>query len=154
MANKLTRDIDEELVRKLAQLLEETGLTEIEYGLDDWHIRVSSATRKVPYTIPAPYAVQPTVSGDASPAPKESDDVGLSNTVTSPMVGVVFTSSDPQIPPFVKIGDQVLEGQTLLLIEAMKVFNPIVALKAGKVTQILVVNGTPVEFGEPLLTIE
>ena len=70
------------------------------------------------------------------------------------MVGVVFTSSDPQSPPFVKIGDQVSEGQTLLLIEAMKVFNPITAPRAGKVTQILITDGSPVEFGEPLLKIE
>ena len=70
------------------------------------------------------------------------------------MVGIVFTRSDPESLPFVNIGDQVSEGQTLLLIEAMKVFNPIVAPKAGKVTQILITNGAPVEFGEPLIVIE
>ena len=70
------------------------------------------------------------------------------------MVGVVFTSSDPDSPPFVKPGDEVTEGQTLLLIEAMKVFNPITAPKSGRVTEILVANGAPVEFGEPLLILE
>jgi len=70
------------------------------------------------------------------------------------MVGVVFTSSDPGAPPFIKVGDQVTEGQTLLLIEAMKVFNPITATRAGKVTQILISNASPVEYGEPLLILE
>jgi len=70
------------------------------------------------------------------------------------MVGVVYTSAEPGQPPFVKAGDQVAEGQTLLLIEAMKVFNPITATRAGRVTRILVTNGAPVEFGEPLLILE
>ncbi|HEC14773.1 MAG TPA: acetyl-CoA carboxylase biotin carboxyl carrier protein, partial [Rhodospirillales bacterium] len=74
--------------------------------------------------------------------------------VVSPMVGMAYTSPDPDTPPYVKVGDQVSEGDTLLLIEAMKVFNPIKAPRAGKVTRILIDTGTPVEFGEPLLIIE
>ena len=157
MANKSKRDIDEGLVRQLAKLLEETGLNEIEYGRDDWHIRVSGGTRQVSAAAPAPAAPAeppPQPGGDAPPTPTDNVDVDLSKAVTSPMLGVVFTSSEPNTPPFVKVGDTVSEGQTLLLIEAMKVFNPITAPKAGKVAQILITNGAPVEFGEPLLIIE
>jgi acetyl-CoA carboxylase biotin carboxyl carrier protein len=152
MANKSKQDIDGDLVRQLAQLLDETNLTEIEYGRDDWHIRVVKGGG-VPVAAPvAPVA--PSIAADTSLAPTDVDEVDLTNAVTSPMVGVVFTSSDPESPPFVKVGDQVSEGQTLLLIEAMKVFNPITATRAGKVTQILITNGAPVEFGEPLLILE
>ena len=154
MAKTPTRDIDKELVRELAKLLEETGLTEIEYGCDNWHIRVGRASKQTLSNISDSYTAPPKISGDAILTQKESDYTDLSDTVTSPMVGIVFTSSDPQTPPFVKVGDQISEGQTLLLIEAMKVFNPITAPKAGKVKQILITNGAPVEFGEPLLTIE
>lgn len=150
MANKPKRDIDEDLVRQLAKLLEETGLTEIEYGRDGWHVRVSGGTREVSQITPAPAPTR----GEAPPPAGDVGDVDLTNAVTSPMVGVVFTSSEPNTPPFIKVGDQVSEGQTLLLIEAMKVFNPITAPKAGKVARILITNGAPVEFGEPLLIIE
>jgi acetyl-CoA carboxylase biotin carboxyl carrier protein len=154
MVKNSKKEIDESLVRKLAKLLEETGLTEIEYGNDDWHIRVSSTLQQFSSNISAPYPTPKIVGNDATPTPKEKSETDLSNALTSPMVGVVFTSSDPQSPPFVKIGDQVSEGQTLLLIEAMKVFNPITAPRAGKITQILITDGAPVEFGEPLLNIE
>ena len=154
MATPPTRNIDKELVRELAKLLEETGLMEIEYGCDDWHIRVSGATQQISSNISDSYTKPAKLSDDATITQKENNDIDLSDTVSSPMVGIVFTSSDPQTPPFVKIGDQIAEGQTLLLIEAMKVFNPITAPKAGKVKEILITNGAPVEFGEPLLTIE
>ena len=90
----------------------------------------------------------PGASEDAAPG------IDIANAVTSPMVGVVFTGPEPDAPPFINAGDEVTEGQTLLLIEAMKVFNPITAPKAGKVTEILITNGAPVEFGEPLLILE
>ncbi len=154
MANKPKRDIDEDLVRQLAKLLEETGLNEIEYGRDGWHVRVSGGTRQVSDADPAPAAPPAQPAGDAPPPPADSVDVDLTNAVTSPMVGVVFTSSEPDNPPFVKVGDKVSDGQTLLLIEAMKVFNPITAPKAGQVAKILITNGAPVEFGEPLLILE
>ncbi len=149
MANKPKRDIDKDLVRQLAQMLKETGLTEIEYGRDGWHIRVRGGAPQVSNVAPPAPS-----SGETPPEPSDNGDVDLTNAVTSPMVGVVFTSSDPETPPFVKVGDQVSEGQTLLLIEAMKVFNPITAPKAGKVSRILITNGAPVEFGEPLLILE
>jgi acetyl-CoA carboxylase biotin carboxyl carrier protein len=144
--------VDAELVRQLAELLDETGLSEIEYGRDDWHIRVSrGGGGPVVHSVAAPVA-------GAAPAPAEDaadDDLSAHpGVVASPMVGVVYTSADPDSPPYVKVGDQVGEGDTLLLIEAMKVFNPIRAPKAGKVVRILVNGGSPVEFGEPLIIIE
>ena len=92
----------------------------------------------------------------AASAPTDGGDDLSSHpgVVPSPMVGVVYTSPDPDTPVYVKVGDQVAEGDTILLIEAMKVFNPIRAPKAGKVTRILVNGGSPVEFGEPLMIIE
>ena len=148
MSKSPEREIDEDLVRQLTRLLEETGLTEIEYGRDGWHIRVKSGVQKA--------AVTSKVETAPSAAPAESPPpaIDLTNAITSPMVGIVFTGPDSEAPPFVKAGDEVKEGQTLLLIEAMKVFNPITATKSGRVTEILISNGAPVEFGEPLLILE
>ena len=148
MAKNLKTDIDEELVRKLATLMDETGLTEIEYGIEGINIRVSKA---------ANYAVAAPALTSAAPVATEIAEVDAAShpgVVKSPMVGVVYTSSDPDSPAFVKVGDTVSEGKTLLLIEAMKVFNPILAPKAGRISQILISGGTPVEFGEPLVIIE
>ncbi len=149
MADKPEREIDEDLVRQLKRLLDETGLTEIEYGSDGWHVRVAKAGG---IAVSAPSPSVPQQAGDL--ASSQEAPVEIANALTSPMVGVVFTSTDPGTPPFIKAGDTVTEGQTLLLIEAMKVFNPITAPRAGKVTQILITNGAPVEFGEPLLVLE
>ena len=153
MAKSPKNEIDEELVKNLARLLEENNLTEIEYGRDGWHIRVGrgggvtvSESRRV--------SLDADTSPGAAPGPDASSAADNPNAVTSPMVGVVFTGPDSDSPPFVKPGDEVTEGQTLLLIEAMKVFNPITAPKSGRVTEILVANGAPVEFGEPLLILE
>ena len=150
MADNPENEIDEELVRHLTRLLEENNLTEIEYGRDGWHIKVgrggvtvSESRRENLEPEDAPRA-----SEDAAP------DIDIANAVTSPMVGVVFTASDSETPPFVNAGDEVTEGQTLLLIEAMKVFNPITAPRSGTVTKILITNGAPVEFDEPLLILE
>ncbi len=141
--------IDEDLVRKLAGLLDETGLTEIEYGAEGWHLRVAKSAVQVAAVASAPQGPAETVEITG-----ESDASAHPGVVVSPMVGMVYTSPDPDTAPFVKVGDQVDEGDTLLLIEAMKVFNPIKAPRAGKVTRILIDTGTPVEFGEPLLIIE
>ncbi len=152
MSKSPKREIDEDLVRQLTRLLEETGLTEIEYGRDGWHIKVKGGVKMVAATphLPASHGPGPAqASGEDDP-----DTIDLTNAVTSPMVGVVFTGPDPEAPPFIKAGDEVKEGQTLLLIEAMKVFNPITATKSGRVTEILISNGSPVEFGEPLLILE
>ena len=153
MAKSPKNEIDEELVKNLTRLLEENNLTEIEYGRDGWHIRVGrgggvtvSESRRV--------SLYADTSPGAAPGPDASSAADNPNAVTSPMVGVVFTGPDTDSPPFVKPGDEVTEGQTLLLIEAMKVFNPITAPKSGRVTEILVANGAPVEFGEPLLILE
>ena len=153
MAKSPKNEIDEELVKNLTRLLEENNLTEIEYGRDGWHIRVGrgggvtvSESRRI--------SLDADTSPGAAPGPDASSAADNPNAVTSPMVGVVFTGPDSDSPPFVKPGDEVTEGQTLLLIEAMKVFNPITAPKSGRVTEILVDNGAPVEFGEPLLILE
>ncbi len=143
-------DIDADLVRTLAELLDETGLSEIEYGKDGLNIRVAKNV-----IVAAPAAVLP--APVAGPAPAVDSDDNLSNhpgAVTSPMVGVAYTSSDPDTPPFVKVGDQVSAGQTLFLIEAMKVFSPITAPISGTVARILFDSGDPVEFGAPLMIIE
>ena len=140
-------DIDADAVRKLADLLNETGLTEIEYTYEDWSLRVSKGATAVAATVPAAAAPAAADSGAA--------DQGVpAGAVTSPMVGVAYTSPDPDSPPFVTEGETVKEGQTLLLVEAMKVFNQITAPRAGTVKKILVSSGTPVEFGEPLLILE
>jgi len=145
-------EIDAELVRTLANLLEETGLSEIEYGNDGLNIRVAkSITVTSAAPVAAPTASVPTLTNATTSA---EDLAAHPGAITSPMVGVAYTSSDPQSPPFVKVGDPVVVGQTLCLIEAMKVFNPINALKAGKVTRILFESGDPVEFGAQLMIIE
>ncbi|WP_028878580.1 acetyl-CoA carboxylase biotin carboxyl carrier protein [Terasakiella pusilla] len=139
-----------ELVRELAELLNDTGLSEIEYGQDDWHVRVAKNV-----TVNAAAAVAPAaVSAAPAAAPTAGDDANHPGAVPSPMVGVAYLSPDPDSPQFVNVGDSVAEGATLCLIEAMKVFNPIHAPKAGKVTRILVNSGSPVEFGDPLFIIE
>jgi acetyl-CoA carboxylase biotin carboxyl carrier protein len=150
MANNPKMDINEKLVRKLASLMNETGLTEIEYGVDGANIRVSKTSNNgifAPTATPADL-----VPGFTTPVASEAVD--HPGVVKSPMVGVAYTSSDPDTSAFIKVGDNVSEGQTLLLIEAMKVFNPILATNAGRVTEILITSGSPVEFGEPLVIIE
>ncbi len=148
--------IDADIVRQLADLLNETGLSEIEYGTDDWHLRVAKAG--VPMTtVAAPAAPAPAAApkAEATSGAEESDSpADHPGVIVSPMVGTAYTTQDPESPPFIRVGDSVSEGDTLLLIEAMKVFNPIKAAKGGKVTRIFIDNGTPVEFGEPLLIIE
>lgn len=144
----MSHDIDSKLVRKLAALLEETGLGELEYAKDDWRIRVARpAVQQAPSVVaaPAPAAVAP--AADTAPA----DIVGA---VNSPMVGTAYLGPDPDTAPFVSVGTRVAEGQTLMIIEAMKVMNPIPAPRAGTVKDILVQNGQPIEFGQPLFVIE
>lgn len=145
--------IDPELVRELAQLLNETDLTEIEVQKDDLRVRVArniSATVQVPVAAPAPVAAAApaTAAVDAKPA------AGHPGAVTSPMVGTAYRRPSPDAKPFVEIGTEVKAGERILLVEAMKTFNDIVAPRAGRVTAILVEDGQPVEYGEPLLVIE
>lgn len=149
--------IDARLVRTLADILTETGLTEIEVERDDLKIRVArhvtvTATVAAPAAAPAAVAAAPSApaadTAPAAPARKAGD------AVNSPMVGTVYLQPQPGAPAFVKVGDSVQSGQTLMIIEAMKTMNPIPAPRAGKVVEILVADAQPVEFGEALVIIE
>ena len=142
-------DIDEALIRKLANLLKETGLTEIEFETDDARIRVN-AGGTAPMIAAAPIAA---VAPVAAIAPAGAADAPAAGSISSPMVGTAYLSPEPNAAAFVKVGDRVAKGQTILIIEAMKVMNPIPAPHAGTVTQILVQDGQPVEFGEPLMVV-
>lgn len=148
--------IDTDAVRALAELLGDTGLSEIEYDTGELRIRVarsvtvSMPAAPVPSAAPAPGPAAHQATAAGSP-PAAEDHPGA---VPSPMVGVVYLAPEPGAPNFVKVGDDVAEGATLLLIEAMKTFNPVRAPRAGRVTAILVGDSTPVEFGEPLVVIE
>ena len=145
--------IDSAAVRELAALLEETGLTEIEYATGEWRVRVARAANGVIQTMPA---VLPSVAAPATavPAAAGAPDAAHPGAVVSPMVGTVYMSREPGAPPFVKPGDTVKEGDTLLLIEAMKTYNEVRAPKGGRIARILVSDGDPVEFGAPLLVLE
>ena len=146
--------IDAEAVRTLADLLNEKDLTEIEYSSEDWHIRVAKGGTIVsaPASVTSTSSLAPTsITPAASASVVISEHPGI---VASPMVGTVYVSDEPNAPAFVSVGDAISEGETLVLIEAMKVFNPIKAPKTGKISQILISNGDPVEFGEPLMIIE
>ncbi len=141
--------IDHEAIRALAAVLHETGLSEIEIAEKDIRIRVARAAAPV-----APVQVSVPVTSAAAPAmaaPVAEDPAAHPGAILSPMVGVAYLSPEPGAPNFVGVGQTVAAGQTLLLIEAMKTFNQIKAPKAGTVTQILVANNAPVEFGEPLM---
>lgn len=144
---------DEDLVRKLASLLSETDLTEIEYEADGQRIRVArgGVQPAAGVVVEAPPAPAPAAAGDGR---GDGGDSVPRNAVVSPMVGTVYSAPEPGAPPFVSVGDQVSEGQTLMIIEAMKVMNPIPSPRAGKVTRVMTRDGQPVEFGEPLLVIE
>jgi acetyl-CoA carboxylase biotin carboxyl carrier protein len=147
--------IDARLVRRLADILTETGLSEIEVEHAGLKIRVAKtltaapmAYAAAPALLAAPAAAAPAVGVEpAVPARASGDEV------KSPMVGSVYLQPEPGADPFVKVGDTVAAGQTLMIIEAMKTMNPIPAPKAGKIVAILVEDGQPVEFGEPLAVI-
>jgi len=142
-------DIDEALIRKLAKLLKETGLTEIEFETDDARIRVNAGASG-PVIAAAPAVAAPAAVAAVAPS---ASDAPAAGSVSSPMVGTAYLSPEPNAAAFVKVGDRIAKGQTILIIEAMKVMNPIPAPHAGTVTQILVQDGQPVEFGEPLMVI-
>jgi len=156
---------DADAIRKLADILRETDLTEIEVSEKDSRIRVARIIPMAPaapanyYTAPAmqmpmgqmPMHYAPASAPAADPAALDLKHPGL---VTSPMVGVAYLSPEPGAPPYVTLGAKVSVGQTVLLIEAMKTFNQIKATRAGTVTRILVEAGTPVEYGEPLVLVE
>ena len=150
---------DARLVRKLADILTETGLSEIEVEQGALKIRVAKQLTAAPVhhvAAPAPIAMAPAAAPAAAPASSATPaaEVARGDAVKSPMVGTVYLQPNPGSPAFVKLGDTVEAGQTLFIIEAMKTMNPIPAPKAGKIVQILVEDATPVEFGEPLAIIE
>ncbi|MEM7225772.1 MAG: acetyl-CoA carboxylase biotin carboxyl carrier protein [Pseudomonadota bacterium] len=144
-------ELDEDLVRKLSDLLEETGLSEIEYEAGGHRIRVA---RNAVAQIAAPAAPLPQSAPAETKAQAPAGDAVPENAITAPMVGTAYVAAEPGSPPFVSVGDEVREGQTLLIIEAMKVMNPIPCPKAGRVSRILVHDGQPVEYGEPLMVID
>ncbi|MGH6941220.1 acetyl-CoA carboxylase biotin carboxyl carrier protein [Hypericibacter sp.] len=143
-------DVDEALIRKLAELLEQTGLTEIEYENGPQRIRVNKQMLAAAAAAPAPAAAAPA----AAAAVKTAADGPPAGAVTSPMVGTVYLSAEPGASAYVKVGDRVAKGQTLLIIEAMKVMNPIPADVGGTVREIMVADGRPVEYGEVLMVID
>jgi acetyl-CoA carboxylase biotin carboxyl carrier protein len=146
--------VDPSLVRNLADLLNETGLTEIEVQNGAQRVRVSRGATAVaaPVMAAAPVAAAPRAA-----AAVEASEVNFNNhpgALTSPMVGTAYRSPEPGARPFCDVGDSVKVGQTLLIIEAMKTMNAIPATKSGKVTHVLIEDGMPVEFGQPLVVVE
>ena len=148
--------VDTALIEALAELLQRTGLTEIELAEGDSRIRVARQPQPVVASVPA---------GAPAPAPagtrRERREPSARTTaeehpgaVRAPMVGTVYLTPEPGAPPFITVGAEVREGQTMLIIEAMKVMNPIRAARSGRIVKLLVANGDPVEYGELLLIIE
>lgn len=150
--------VDIDLVKQLAELLDATKLTEIEVEDGERRVRV---VRKAPSAHAVTYAAQPApVAAPApaatapAPAAVEAAPADHPGAVKSPMVGTVYLAAEPSAPPFVSPGDKIAAGQTLLIVEAMKVMNPITAPRGGTVRQVLVENGQPVEFDQPLVIVE
>ena len=155
MADK-KQGIDQALIRDLANILNETDLTEIEVEQDDLRIRVSRAgtPQYVQAPIAAPVAAVSAAPAAAAAPAAPADARSNKNAVTAPMVGTAYLSPAPGARPFIEVGSTVKEGQTILIIEAMKTMNQIPAPRSGKVTEILVQDASPVEYGEPLIVIE
>jgi acetyl-CoA carboxylase biotin carboxyl carrier protein len=148
--------IDQDLIRELARLLDETGLTEIEIEQKGLRVRVGRQAPMMHASLPPPLHVAPHPVATPVPAALETqvDPMKHPGVVTSPMVGVAYMAPEPGARPFVDIGSVVKAGDTLLIIEAMKTMNQIPAPSAGTVIQILIEDGRPVEFGEPLMIVE
>ncbi len=156
VASKLRDEIDTRLVRRLADILKDTDLTEIEVERGDLKIRVARqiASAAPAVMAPAVAASAPAAAVDASPAAEPQGETMRGEVIKSPMVGAVYLQPQPGAKRFVQAGEQVTAGQTLLIIEAMKTMNPVPAPKAGTVLKVMVEDGQPVEFGEPLVVIE
>lgn len=145
--------IDQQMIRDLADLLNETGLTEIEWNEGPLKVRVTKGGA-APIYAAAPMAAAPAVTAAGGAPTAAGDEASHPGAVKSPMVGTVYTAPEPGAAAFVKVGDSVNAGQTVLIVEAMKTMNPITAPKGGRVARILIENQQPVEFGQPLLIIE
>jgi len=151
--------VDVELVRQLAALLDDTNLTEIEVEDSDRKIRVARkaaavTAAPVAYAPPPPPPAPPPAAAVAAPAEAAPAPASAANAVKSPMVGTVYLAPNPEAKPFVAVGQKVAAGDTLVIIEAMKVMNPITAPSAGTVAAVLVESGQPVEFDQPLIVVE
>jgi acetyl-CoA carboxylase biotin carboxyl carrier protein len=149
-------NVDTALIERLAELLQRTGLTEIELAEGDSRIRVAREPAPVVATVPGP---APAGVAIAPPPPSEEAKRHAAaeehpGAVRAPMVGTVYLTPEPGAPPFITVGSEVRDGATLLIIEAMKVMNPIRAPRSGRIARLLVTNGDPVEYGELLLIIE
>jgi acetyl-CoA carboxylase biotin carboxyl carrier protein len=154
-------EIDAALVRQLADILNDTSLTEIEVERGDLRIRVAREITAAPVVqyaaapAAAPVAAAaPAAAAAATPAAAPAASAKAGETVKSPMVGTAYLQASPEAPPFVKAGDKVKKGQTLVIVEAMKTMNPIQAPRDGVVAEILVGDAQPVEYGEPLVLLE
>jgi acetyl-CoA carboxylase biotin carboxyl carrier protein len=154
----MTKDLqfDPATIRELAQILRESDLTEIELVDNDMRVKLVRQVTVAAMAMPVAAAPAPSAAALAAApaAPAAEIDADHPGAVNSPMVGVAYLSAEPTAAPFVTLGSKVTQGQTLLLIEAMKTYNQIKAPRAGTVTRILVESGTPVEFGEPLMIVE
>ena len=145
---------DQDLIRELASLLEETGLSEIEIEREGLRVRVARQQVVSSATVAPALVAAPTAAAAPSAKAASEDPAKHPGCVKSPMVGTAYLAPEPGAPSFIDVGTRVAQGQTILIIEAMKTMNHIPAPKAGMVTAILVGNGHPVEFGEPLVIIE
>ena len=149
----MSHEVDSDLVRRLAALLEETGLGELEYATNDWKIRVArpvtSSLLATNLNTTATTTHAPTPNKEGLNPERQDDQI-----LKSPMVGTAYLTPDPSSPPFVKVGDRVEQGDTVMIIEAMKVMNPISAHRSGVVKEVLVAASEPVEFDQWLLIIE
>jgi acetyl-CoA carboxylase biotin carboxyl carrier protein len=155
MPPKKSSSLDHDLIRDLARLLTETNLTEIEIQGAELRVRVARMPGgSVQAYVPAGGTAAPAAETKTAAQIASAEAGSKAGVVPSPMVGTVYRSPDPDAKPFVEVGDKVKAGQTLLIVEAMKTMNQIPAPKAGTVTQILVNDGQPVEYGEPLMVIE
>lgn len=152
------KPIDPALVRELAAIINDSGLSEIEVEHGELRLRIARTLTAAPvahvmHAAPAAVAAVAAPPPAAAPAPA-ADAASHPGAVPSPMVGTAYLSPEPGAAVFIKVGDNVAEGQTLMVVEAMKTFNPIPAPRAGKIIAILVSDAQPVEFGEPLVIIE
>ena len=147
-----TMQVDVKLVRQLAELLDETKLSEIE--VEDGGRKIRVARTMTAFAAPAQAFAAPAAAALAAAPAAAIAPADHPGTIKSPMVGTAYLAPSPESDPFVSVGASVAEGDTLIIIEAMKVMNPIIAPRAGKVTQIFVSAGQPVEFDQPLMTVE
>ncbi|MEQ9520243.1 MAG: acetyl-CoA carboxylase biotin carboxyl carrier protein [Parvibaculum sp.] len=145
------KGIDQDLIRELADLLKETDLSEIEIETDDLKVRVA---RQSSHFVSVPPAGHAPAAATAPAAAAPAEAAAHPGALPSPMVGTVYLAAEPGAAPFIAVGTAVTQGQTVLIVEAMKTMNQIPAPRSGTVKQILVEDGQPVEFGEPLLIIE